>query len=218
MSTRDGDDRNRADWGADPELLGLLRRVDPAHSLPPSTPGDLTRLAAAALAADAVEPGAHRPARTRWLTLAAAAALVLIGVTVSFSSISGDNSTPVADAPTDVAPAPTLLLVPAVTTSRCAVPSAELLTQQQVAFEGVVTSLADGTATLDTTTVFTGEVADQVEVTAPSARLGALLSAVQFEQGRSYLVSATDGQVALCGYSAAATPDLRALYQQSFGG
>jgi hypothetical protein len=134
-----------------------------------------------------------------------------------------DTATPAAPAPSSSAPAPsssaaTQLVLETGVDLKCAVPNAEMLALQQVAFAGTVTAVDGTLVTLTTSEVFRGDVAEQVQVTAPSADLAELLSAVSFQVGGSYLVSATDGQVTLCGFSAADTPELRALYQQAFAG
>ena len=50
----------------------------------------------------------------------------------------------------------------------------------------------------------------------PEQDLQDLLMAVDFQQGTSYLVSATDGRVTLCGYTAEANADLQAIYDEAF--
>ena len=59
---------------------------------------------------------------------------------------------------------------------------------------------------------------DTVTVQAPSKDLQDLLMAVDFEEGRTYLVSATDTRVTLCGFTAEKTPELEALYDEAFAG
>ena len=44
-----------------------------------------------------------------------------------------------------------------------------------------------------------------------------LVGAVRFEQGGRYLVSASNGQVTVCGFSAPYSADLAGLYEQAFG-
>ena len=41
---------------------------------------------------------------------------------------------------------------------------------------------------------------------------------MSFEEGGRYLVSATDGRVTLCGFSAPYSTELAALYDQAFPG
>lgn len=99
---------------------------------------------------------------------------------------------------------------------KCAVPSAETLATFDTAFAGTVTSLDDGTATLSVDQWYAGEEAATVTVESPSKDLQDLLMAVDFQEGRSYLVSATDGRVTLCGFTAEESPALRALYDEAF--
>jgi hypothetical protein len=99
---------------------------------------------------------------------------------------------------------------------KCAVPSAETLATFDTAFAGTVTSLDDGTATLSVDQWYAGEEAETVTVESPSKDLQDLLMAVDFQEGRSYLVSATDDRVTLCGFTAEESPALRALYDEAF--
>jgi hypothetical protein len=86
------------------------------------------------------------------------------------------------------------------------------------AFSGTVTSLDGGTATLDVEKWYAGGDASTVTVDAPSNDLQDLLMAVDFQEGRTYLVSATDGRVTLCGFTAEQSPDLQAIYDEAFAG
>ncbi len=102
---------------------------------------------------------------------------------------------------------------------RCAVPSVEFLRAQDTAFEGTVTEVGDGTATLDVDRWYVGDdETDQVRVSTPSREIVDLLLAVDFQQGDTYLVSATDGQVSLCGLSAAKDDLLSDLYDEAYAG
>jgi hypothetical protein len=97
------------------------------------------------------------------------------------------------------------------------VPNAEALATQTTAFEGTVTSLQEGTATLEVDRWLAGGESEQVTVAAPDDDLRALLSAVEFEVGKTYLVSAHErGQVTLCGFTAEKSPELEAMYTEAF--
>ena len=98
------------------------------------------------------------------------------------------------------------------------VPNAEVLAQQSVAVDATVTTLADGVVTLTPTQWYAGEPTDLVRVQAPSDEMQDLVGAVDFEDGGRYLVSATDGQVTVCGFSAPYSTDLAAIYEQAFPG
>ena len=76
--------------------------------------------------------------------------------------------------------------------------------------------MEDGTATLSVDEWYTGGEASTVTVEAPSKALEDLLMAVDFEVGKSYLVSADGDRVTLCGFTAEESPDLRALYDEAF--
>ena len=100
---------------------------------------------------------------------------------------------------------------------KCAVPSAELLSTFDTAFEGTVTSLDDGTATLAVDHWFAGgDGAETVTVTTPSEDLQDLLLAVDFKADQTYLVSSSDGRVSLCGFSGEKTAELEQLYQSAY--
>ena len=97
------------------------------------------------------------------------------------------------------------------------VPTAEILANQQTAFDGTVTSITDGVVTLDVTHWYRGGSADQVTVAAPPTELQSLVLAVDFQVGQRYLVSANNGFVTVCGFTAAYNDDLAAMYAEAFG-
>jgi hypothetical protein len=104
------------------------------------------------------------------------------------------------------------------TTAKCAMPSAQVLATFDTAFQGTVTSIDDGTVTLEVDRWYAGEEASTVTVEAPSKALEDLLLAVDFEEGRTYLVSADDERVTLCGFTAETSPELEALYEEAYAG
>lgn len=177
------------------------------------------------------EAGARHRSPFTWLV--AAAALVVVGG-VAFAGIrlgADDSDAPQADAApsatadTDAGTTPgtaggdevTSLSLPATGSARCMVPSVEVLAAQEVALAGTVTAIDGDTATLAADDWFRGEVTPTVEVTSPNPDLVRLLLAPEFEVGGTYLVSATDGKVTLCGFSGEDTPRLRGLYERAFG-
>ena len=98
-------------------------------------------------------------------------------------------------------------------------PSVELLRTQDTAFEGTVTEVGDGSATLDVDTWYAGEdETERVRVSTPSQEIVDLLLAVDFQEGGTYLVSASDGQVSLCGFSAVKDELLTGLYDEAYAG
>lgn len=211
------------DFDRDDELLARLRSVDPASSLPPADPIGVARLLEDTMSdlidhVDETDPtpqtGTHGRNPLTWL-VAAAAVLIIAGVG-AFGLLNNDSGPDqVPSAGSD--PTMTHLSARAQGASgKCMVPNAELLSTQTLAFAGTVQEITDGVVTLEPTRFFTGEVTDLVEIEAPSADLQELVGAVKFEVGGRYLVSATDGQVTVCGFSGAATPELTDLYDQAF--
>lgn len=102
------------------------------------------------------------------------------------------------------------------TAGKCAMPSAEVLSTFDTAFEGTVTSVEDGTATLEVEQWYAGGDASTVTVEAPSKSLDDLLMAVDFQEGQTYLVSADGDRVTLCGFTAETDPELEAMYTEAF--
>jgi hypothetical protein len=102
------------------------------------------------------------------------------------------------------------------TTAKCAMPSAEVLATFDTAFEGTVTSIDDGTVTLAVDRWYAGDEAPTVTVEAPSKALEDLLMAVDFQEDRTYLVSADGDRVTLCGFTAETSPELEALYAEAY--
>jgi len=93
--------------------------------------------------------------------------------------------------------------------------SQEILADMEVAFEGTVTGIDGDVLTLDVVTWFTDGEAEQVTITAPVG-MEALIGGISFEVGGNYLVTATDGVVNYCGYTAVATPELRQAFESAF--
>ena len=225
---------NPADeFDRDDELRALLAAADPAHALAPADPAGLAALLEDTMSHDTesrVESRTEHRNPVTWL-VAAAAVLTIAGVGAFGLSRMGDDrpgiqagdapsasqSTEAPDTePTAAAPAVTELRAPATTDARCAAPTPELLAAQELAFGGTVTAVDGDTVTISTTTVYAGDVGEQVQVTAPSAAMYSLIDAVQFEVGGDYLVSASGGVVSVCSFSGPASPSLQRLYDKAF--
>jgi hypothetical protein len=202
-----------SDEPEDTELFERLRAHDPAASLPPAEPALVARLLEEAVSHDLDSPTRRRTPLT-WL-VAAAALLVIAGVGV-FAVAGGDDEPQV---PTAQDPAPTVVELSArpPVAAKCAVPSAEILSLQETAFDGTVSAIADGTVTLDVAKWYRGGPADQVTVDGPPTDMQALVQAADFQAGQRYLVSANDGFVTVCGFTAPYSDDLAALYVEAFG-
>jgi hypothetical protein len=155
--------------------------------------------------------------RTALVILIALAGLSACGADDSTDS-AGDASAPTTSSGEDSADGTLALTADPAAAGKCAAPNAATLASFDTAFAGTVTALGDGTATLAVDQWYAGEEAGTVTVATPSKDLEDLLMAVDFQEGRSYLVSATDGRVTLCGFTAEENPDLQALYDEAYGG
>lgn len=173
--------------------------------------------------------------RLTWL-VAAAAAVVLVGGGALLLVGQDDDDVPVsaADGPSSTSPAVSSPSSSSAATSdtvtdltasgdsaalKCMVPesSPEVVAHQSTVFDGVVESISGSVVTLRPTRFYAGDPTDLVTVTAPSDDMQALLSAVEFEEGKRYLVAATDGRVTFCGFSAEYTESLARVYETAFG-
>ena len=210
------------DHSPDDELLERLRARDPAASLPPADPAQVARLLEDAMShdLDTSSPGGSQtdPRRRTPLTwlVAAAAVLVIAGVG-AFALLGGEGEPTV---PTAQDPAPTVMELSAQppATAMCMRVTAEVLANMEVAFDGTVTSIDDGLVTLDVGHWYRGGDAEVVTVKAPPANLQALIQAASFEVGQRYLVSANDGFVSVCGFTAPYSDELAAMYAEAYAG
>lgn len=202
------------------ELRERLRAADPAATLPPDDPSRVARLVEDVMSTEPTtesrETGTRHRSPLTW-AVAAAAVLVIAGTgIIGVRALTGDDPPPVGSE--QVAPTVTRLDMPeTIGTAKCLVPDAETLSQAEVAFEGTVTRIDGDQVTLTPSRWYAGDPTDEVRVTAPSEQLQRVASAVRFEEGGRYLVSAIGGQVSLCGFSAAYDDRLAAIYQQAFG-
>lgn len=217
----------------DQRLREQLRAADPAASLSPADPDRVTRLLEATMSDDLEsdlpetrQTGVHERSRFTWL-VAAAAVLLIAGVGAFVLIDRGTDGVPAADegdvaetsgAPSEAPTVTTLSVPPGVGAGRCAVPSADVLSRQTLAFDGVVDDITDGVVTLTPTIFYAGDPTDQVVVEAPPEVLDRLVLSVRFEVGQRFLVSAYDGQVGICGYSGPWSPGLEQLYVEAFPG
>jgi len=235
MSDRDTQ-FHAGDFDGDERLRAVLRGGDPAGSLPPADPAALRSLLEDIMSADLdirpaqpgqTESGQGEPRRTRatWLVAAAAVAAIAAGGAFAVTGLTGNGSSaPQADHPrtstqqgnTGLA-GQTTQLTAGGTQTRCAPLTPALLAQYDMAFQGTVTAVDGDTITFQTTEVFSGQVGETVQLTAPPAGFAKILSqGTTFQVGESYLVPAYQGAVSMCGYSGPATSDLQQVFKEAF--
>lgn len=206
----------------DDELRRRLHASDPATSLPQAAPHEVARLLEDVMATELTTESRQSGTRNRgpltWL-VAAAAIVVIAGVGfLGVRALTGGSDDPVSGG---VAAPQTVTELDVSATAgmgKCMVPNAEALAGAQVAFDGTVIGIVGDQVTLEPTRWYAGRPTDMVVVTAPSEQMQQVASAVSFKIGDRYLVSATGGQVSLCGFSAAYSDDLAALYSEAFLG
>jgi hypothetical protein len=218
---KDSDDRS-----SDDDLRARLARVDPVRSA--VSPEPFTSLRAQELleramtsttdspSTDAPAPSSD-PSRSRrgLLAVAAAAAVAVAGV-AGVALLGGEDK-----GGDDVVAAPvtlSLALGDAGAIQACMPFDVNLLKGMSPAFAATVESVEGDTVTLDVTKVYAGDDVDRVVLTQPGGASAVALDGVAFDEGKSYLVTAAQGTVNGCGYSGADTPELRASFEQAFGG
>jgi len=201
----------------DDELRARLARLDPAGGLPVEPAGGLRAAQQMERAMQILDPppSLDDRRRSRRPMLAGAAALAAAAAVVGGVVLAGgdDPAAPPADEPTTLA----LSLPAGDAMSSCMVFEEQLLADMPVAFAGTVESVADGAVVLDVDHWFAGGDADRVELATPGADTSYEIG-LSFTEGRRYLVTATDGTVNGCGYTAPATPDMEAAFDRAFAG
>jgi hypothetical protein len=231
------------DFDTDDELRAVLRGGDPAGALPPADRAALASLLEDIMGADldirtvteqgdegSRSTGTRRRNPLTWLVAAAAVAAIAAGGGFVISGLGGDGNAgspeagPKSQAVVSTAPDATAPVAGETTQLKAGGPvtkcvaqlTPEMLAGYDQAFEGTVTAIDGTTITLQATDVYNGDVGETVQVKAPPAGISDLLNQAQFQVGGSYLVSAFDGAVSMCGASGPATVDLKSLYNKAF--
>jgi hypothetical protein len=156
-------------------------------------------------------PAPARPARRWQLPAIGGAAAAAVAAVIGVATLGGGNS-PVTAAPLELTGGGDAM-------ASCLPFSVDILDDMVTAFEGTVTGVDGPTVTLDIDRWYndgTGSAAETVIVNAPEG-MEALIGGVAFEAGDQFLISAdAEGNVAYCGYTAPATDDMRAAFEQAF--
>lgn len=229
------------------DLRALLAAVDPAATLSAADPAGVARLMEDTMSRTPETPltgetpvtgetrsdHLHHRSRLTWMVAAAAAAIIVGGAAFAVFGGEGEGPGAASEAPDVVDSSgeavPGAAGTPSVTelsvlggsaSGKCLTPEAapEVVSAQALVVDATVESISGGVVTLAPTRFYAGEETDLVTVTEPGGDLQMLLSAVEFEEGGRYLVSATDGQVTLCGFSAPYSEGLASVYDEAFAG
>jgi hypothetical protein len=203
------------------DLRARLARIDPAAAGPvdPATSPRAQELLERTM--QTLEPlpvvrDLTRPPRWRRPALVAAAAVAAVGIALGATQLTSD------DAPATKTPTTVALSAPAggdgTTMSSCLMFDVAILRDMPVALAGTVVAQDADSVTLRVDRWYKGGSADQVRIATPQGTTSVALDGVAFEQGKRYLLTATDGTVNGCGYSGPATPELEKSYAEAFGG
>jgi hypothetical protein len=198
-----------------------LRAADPASTLAPAGPDRVQRLLEDVMSTELTTENRATGARHRGpLTWAVAAAAVVLIAGVALFGVLRHDDTPATPPTASDARTVTELSAPpaAAYSARCMVPTSAVLARQTVAVDATVTTIAGGVVTLTPSHWYAGDPTDLVRVQAPPQDLQALLGAVRFQEGGRYLVAASGGQVAVCGFSGPWSSRLASLYADAFPG
>jgi hypothetical protein len=197
------------------QIYERLRAIDPEQPADEQGRDDawIGGLAARAMAADAPPPPRRRLAAP--LAVAAAVTLIVGGVVTATVMTGGDNAA--RDTPAAAAKPALKLTAPAPNTaSMCIQFTPEILAGMPVAFSGTVASVGADTVTLDVDHWYRGGDQAQVEIGRLDDTAIALVGIPEFKPGDRYLVTATDGVVSACGYTAPWSSDLAETFAAAF--
>ena len=130
-----------------------------------------------------------------------------------------DGPGPAADSTATTAAADAVLLeAPAdAGAGRCMAPSADVLGEADIAFDGTVRSVEHGLVDLEVARWYRGGGGDLARVRAQPGAMQALIGAVAFEEGGRFLVAGQDSDLMVCGLSAPYDDALAGLYAEAFG-
>lgn len=202
------------DSRGDDALRARLRAADPADALAPLPPTWLDHRMEQLMTdtSTATAPEAPTPVRSRiprWMPVAGAAAAVAIAAAIIAPLALGGSQ-----------PTVEQLAAPeggGLASGSCLALDAATIAAQDQAFAATVLEIDGDTVVLEVSETFAGDVADRVEVPQVDAT-SSDYSGVPFAVGGEFLVSALDGTVTGCGVTGADSPELRAFYDEAFGG
>ncbi len=193
------------------DLEERLRAADP------TTPADSTRPASswvADLVAATMNDQSSVKSR-RWRVPAAAAAIMVLGLGGYAIAQNGQHTTD-PRASNSARPLELAIAGAGTSLSSCVPFSVDVLAEMPVAFSGTVVEVGEGTVLLSVDHWYRGGATEQVEISSPDLSTVSLDGAVSFSDGKRYLVTATNGVVNVCGFSAEWNADTAAAFDEAF--
>lgn len=232
--------------GHDARLRRDLARLDPAAALPAADPDRVARLLETTMssshpadpASPTDQPGSpRRRPRNRWLALAAAAAVLVAGGAVAGVVAGDDEPDPLATVtpaqPSDGSGGSdgsgetdgsdeVVLAAPPASDARCMVPTVEAVARTEIALDATVADVSGDQVRLEVSQWYAGATDDgatpagTVVLTNPVDLRAAIGGVPDFEVGQRWLVAASRGTVAVCGFTAPWTPARARVFEQAF--
>jgi hypothetical protein len=198
----------------DDQLRAALSRRDPAAGHPAGDPRALwEQIMTTPVDERPSTPAPAKPRRRLTFALAAAAVVAVAGVG---TAVTVNSRTPDRTGQSTAAQPMALRMPDTSVATSCAIFDVAFLRRTPVAFQGTAVEVADTSVVLHVDRWFRGgpDGVVTVRVTRPGPDVS---EGVEFTAGKTYLVSAWDGAVSVCGYTGELTPELLAYYNQAFG-
>lgn len=197
-----------------------LRAADPAgpsRALPPPRV-ERTELLEGIMTTttDPIAPApAPKSSRPRWLLAAAAVVAIAAGGTAVALTVGNDSGGHAKTVKTLALPKQA---GPGGPQTSCVQFTVDILRDMPVAFDGTVSEVTDKDALLTVNHWYKGGTADEVRLENPNYPTEIEMEGgVHFEVGQRYLVTATNGTVNGCGYTAEWSAELEKSFQEAFG-
>jgi hypothetical protein len=195
------------------DLRNRIRGLDPMHPgvpIDPVTAPPSRELLESIMSTPTIER--PRPAaRPRRIWYATAAATLVGAIAVGAILSSGDPA-PSATAPLEIG------LGEGGGMMSCLPVSADILRDMSPALLGTATAVDGEKVTLRIDRWYAGETDATEVILHARAGLEALIGGIDFQVGRQYFVTATDGVVNYCGFTDAYSPALEAIFEEAFRG
>ena len=200
----------------DDELRARLQAADPTQRDAPADSWIDELVEATMNDQETGQKVGKRPPRNRLRAAGAAAAVAIIAVG-GYAFVAADDGG--GNGKKDEAQTVLVLTAPDGTSMMsCIQFSVDVLRGMQSAFDGTAIAVDGDQVTLDVNRWYKGGDADRVEIKSRSDIPVSLEGEIDFTEGERYLVTATDGAMNICGYSAVWTQDMADAFEAAFAG